>query len=113
MGLEIDYPGERALLGGAESARSGLGRIRCQAPICPNSSARFAGCDGYLCSRHWREVPRWMKARRSRLARRLIRLGELQDGKVAYTALTPRAGRLMSAAWSAMVRAAIRRASGL
>jgi len=81
--------------------------------MCYNSSARFAGCNGYLCSRHWRDVPRWMKARRSRLARRLIRLGELRDGKVAYTALTPRAGRVMDAAWNGMVRAAIHRASGL
>lgn len=117
MPVDAAYPDERARLEGAEprlaASWTRAGRTLCQSPMCWNSSARFAGCNGYLCSRHWRDVPRWMKVRRSRLARRLIRLGELQDGKAAYTACTPRAGRLMDAAWKGMVRAAIYRASGL
>ena len=87
-------------------------RINCQVPACPNGSAKFAGFYGYLCSRHWREVPRWMKRRRAALAALLRRRGELTN-EGGYVPLTDRAQRLMCRAWDGMVRAVVTRSAGL
>lgn len=88
-------------------------RIVCQVPGCMNSSGRFARSYGYLCSRHWRMVPRWMKRRRAGLAASLRRRGELVDQERSYSPKTVRAQALLCGCWDGMVRAAIRRALGL
>lgn len=98
-------------------------RAVCVVPGCRNSSARYAR-SRYLCSRHWREVPRWMKRRRQRIARRLVELGELlppaakdpfyRRGPVRVVRCGERrAFLILHMAWLSMERAAIRRASGL
>lgn len=88
-------------------------RIVCQVPGCTNSSAKFAECNGYLCARHWRCVPTRLKRRRSRIAGNLIKRGEVISTPVSYRCETPRAGRLLNAAWTRMVRAAVEAAAGL
>lgn len=88
-------------------------RITCQVPGCPNSSARFADHYGYLCSRHWRCVPTWMKRRRSRLMRALCKTRDAESRDKSWVALTHRGQRAMCRAWDTMVRSSIRAASGL
>lgn len=88
-------------------------RIVCDVPGCKNSSARFAGCIGYLCSRHWRLVPKAAKRRDRRLIAALRARGEIEQDKRTTRLVTERALRLGTASWRAMVRAAIRSAAGL
>lgn len=93
-------------------------RSVCIVPGCCNSSAKYAGYR-YICSRHWRDVPRWMKRRDRALIRRYKDAGLVRDspdgldwqhlgspaGKKAYRTLTR--------SWNLIERAAIRRAAGL
>lgn len=87
-------------------------RAACVVPGCRNSSAKWLGFR-YICSPHFRTVPRWMKRRRTRLAARLRQMGEMEFTPDTYRPTTARARRLIVQAWMAMENAAIRRAAGL
>lgn len=88
-------------------------RITCEVPGCANSSAKFAHCRGYICSRHWRTVPTALKRRRTRIAAVLVKRGELRREPDGYVSLTPYANRLMGRIWERMVVAAVEAAAGL
>lgn len=88
-------------------------RIVCDVPGCANSSARFYGCIGYLCSRHWRQVPKALRRRDRSVIRALIKRGEVEETERSARLLSARAHRVAMLSWRAMVRAATRSAAGL
>lgn len=88
-------------------------RVCCDVPGCRNSSAKWATSDHYLCSRHWRMVPKRLRAHRSRMARLLVKAGEIRDDGKTWWVETDRARRIMSRCWKRISLAAIEAAAGL
>jgi hypothetical protein len=89
-----------------------VSRVCCEVPGCPNTSAKFVGQE-YLCSRHYRLVPKKLKRRRAALARMLHRRERLTYEAGTYVTRDLKAGWLMYRVWQSMVKAAIERAAGL
>lgn len=88
-------------------------RIPCDVIGCRASSAANAGCIGWLCSRHWRMVPKALRRRDRRIHRALADRGYIRKAKRGYHLTTPRGERIGRATWRSLVRAAQRAAVGL
>lgn len=88
-------------------------RIRCDVPGCRASSAANAGCIGWICSRHWRLVPKAVRRRDRRVHRALADRGLILKTDRGYLLTTPRGDRMGRASWRTLVRAAIKAAAGL
>lgn len=87
-------------------------RSICQVPGCHNSSAKFHPHE-YLCSRHWKDVPRWMRRRDRALIRLLKARGKVVEGPNGYQCKGLRSRTLLWNSWRGMVKAAVRRNMGL
>ena len=83
----------------------------CCVPHCRNKSKLNWG--RYICGPHWRQVPKRLKRRLSRVRRLLIRKGWGAEGKRSWWLTDDRGRRPWDRAWAACERAAIRAATGL
>lgn len=87
------------------------GRTLCAVVGCSRSTK--GEWSWWLCADHWRAVPMWAKARKTRVKRALRRRGELESDKRSWWCTTKRGDRLSNALGRFLIRVANARATGL
>ena len=86
----------------------------CCVPGCAHWTRRFPrGGTDWLCSQHWRLVPRALKSLRTRLVQRYRRRGLMDMTELHYLPRTIAGDRMLHGVWRRMKRAAILAAAGL
>jgi hypothetical protein len=90
-------------------------RCHCRVPFCRRTvGGNMTPADPWLCCNHWRLVPRWMKRRRTTLARLWRKAGGTNGATWANTPPKARqALRLYWRWWDRMEAVAKERAAGI
>lgn len=93
-------------------------RLRCIVPFCKCSTGKYAKPVEWICRKHWIQVPKYMRLRKGRIARKYR--NEFGENPWHHFAKgTPRRRRafritvVYNQAWDACVRLARERAGGI